>query len=459
MRKRWLLSVLAPLAIATVRCRVAPRSIEPSAARGPAFLGWAPTPPMGWNSWDAFATTVTEAQTLAQADVLAGLARHGWQYVVVDVQWYEPGATGYTYRPHAELVMDDWGRLLPAVNRFPSGAAGRGFKPLADAVHARGLRFGVHLMRGIPRQAVARNTSILGTEYHARDVADTTSTCAWNDDMYGVDMSRPGAQAYYDSVLELLASWGVDFLKVDDIARPYHRAEIEAIRRAIDRTGRPIVLSLSPGATPLSAADHVAGHASMWRISDDFWDSWPALLEQFGRLRAWAPWIGPGHWPDADMLPLGIVSMGRATRLTHEEQVTLMTLWAIARSPLIMGGDLTRLDEFTLSLLTNDEVIDVDQRSEDNRQLSSDSGLVVWAARRQGTGEFYVALFNTRDAPAAHPAPAGVRVAVRLRDLGPVGRCDAHDLWRHADLGQVTGTLAPEVPWHGAAMFRLSGCH
>jgi alpha-galactosidase len=231
-------------------------------------------------------------------------------------------------------------------------------------------------------------------------VADPTSLCPWNPDMYGVDMSKPGAQAYYDSVFALIASWGVDFVKVDDISRPYHEhaQEIEAIRRAIDRTGRPIVLSLSPGETALTAAEHVQRHANMWRISDDFWDTWPALLEQFGRLARWNPHRGPGHWPDADMLPLGVLDLGRrTTRFTPEEQRTLMTLWSISRSPLIHGGDMTRTDPATLALLTNDEVIAVNQNSEGNRPLFDREGLVAWTAQVPGSRDRYLALFNTRD--------------------------------------------------------------
>jgi hypothetical protein len=367
----------------------------------PEFLSWAPTPPMGWNSWDSFGTAITEEQAKAQAESMAKhLLPFGWRVLTVDIQWYEPGANGHAYRPNAPLVMDQWGRLLPAPNRFPSAANGNGFKPLADYVHDKGLSFGIHLMRGIPRLAVERNLPVKGTSVRAADVADTSSTCPWNPDMYGVDMMKPGAQAYYDSVFELVASWGVDYVKVDDISRPYHDnlLEIVAIRRAINRTKRPIVLSLSPGATPLDAAEHVKHHANLWRISDDFWDTWPALLEQFARLRDWAPHAGPGHWPDADMLPLGVLQMGRRrTRFSPSEQRTLMTLWSIARSPLIYGGDMTKLNDATLSLLTNPEVIAVDQHSQDNRQLFDREGLVAWVAREQDSDDRYLALFNTRD--------------------------------------------------------------
>ncbi|MBO9733250.1 MAG: glycoside hydrolase family 27 protein, partial [Chitinophaga sp.] len=312
----------------------------------------------------------------------------------------------------------------------------------------------IHMMRGIPRQAVERNTPVLGTSYRAADIADRTSTCPWNPDMYGVDMSKPGAQAYYDSLMQQLADWGVDFVKVDDLARPYHQAEVEAIRKAIDRTGRPIVLSISPGETPLSAGPHVSTHANMWRISDDFWDQWPLLLAQFKRLHDWTPYRIAGAWPDADMLPLGLVEFGRPTRFTRDEQYTLMTLWSIARSPLIHGGDLTRTDDFTWSLLTNDEVLAVNQRSSGNRQLlRTEDGKVAWVADA-GDGAVYLAVFDIRD---AQPGAASTRpIPVELATLGLHGRVAVRDLWHHADLPSVEGTFSPEVAPHGAALFRLS---
>lgn len=376
----------------------------------PAFRRWAPTPPMGWNSWDNFGTAVTEAEIRQQADYMARhLKAHGWHDIVVDIEWYQPTAQGHGYQPGAPLVLDGFGRLWPAANRFPSAAGGRGFRPLADAMHALGLGFGVHLLRGIPRQAVRENLPILGTDARARDIADVHSVCPWNPDMYGVDMSRAGAQAYYDSVFALLASWGVDFVKVDDISRPYdeHRAEIEAIRRAIDRTGRPMVLSLSPGATPLSAALHVRRQANMWRISDDFWDQWLLLRAQFGRLAAWSPFREKGAWPDADMLPLGRIDFdSRPSRLNPDEQRTLMTLWSIARSPLMDGGDLARMDPATLALLTNDEVLAVDQDSAGNRPLFDRDGLIAWTAAVPHSADRYLAVFNARDRIPLTPANA-----------------------------------------------------
>jgi len=356
---------------------------------------------MGWNSWDCFATSVTEEQTKAQADFMAEkLKAHGWQYIVVDIQWYEPGAKDHGYRKDAVLAMDAYGRLLPALNRFPSSADNNGFKSLSAYIHNLGLKFGIHLLRGIPRQAVEKNLPVLGTTLHAQDIADHVHICPWNPDMFGVDMSKPGAQEYYDSVFALFAEWGVDYVKVDDLSRPYfqNRPEVEAIRNAIDKTDRPMVLSLSPGATDIRAADHVTTHANLWRISDDFWDRWLALREQFWRLARWNPYRRSGAWPDADMLPLGTLVLGsRATRFTPDEQYTLMTLWSIARSPLMHGGDMTKTDPLTLSLLTNDEVLAVNQSSTTNHPLFDHDGLIAWTATDPANGDTYLAVFNTRD--------------------------------------------------------------
>jgi hypothetical protein len=414
---------LRPLLLACVLL-LTPRLL----AQPPGFLASAPTPPMGWNSWDNFGTTVTETETKQQADVMAAtLKSHGWQYIVVDIQWYEPNAKGHEYRPGAELSMDEFGRLTPAVNRFPSAANGAGFKALADYVHGLGLKFGIHLMRGIPRKAVEKNLPVKGTPQRTQDVANRNSTCPWNPDMYGVDMTKPGAQAYYDSVFELIASWGVDYVKVDDIARPYHEheKEIEAIRRAIDRTGRPIVLSLSPGETALTAAAHVRQHANLWRISDDFWDRWLALYEQFARLEKWNPHRVAGAWPDADMLPFGVLDHGkRSTRFTRDEQLTVMTLWSIARSPLMHGGDMTKTDDFTLSLLTNDEVLAVNQRSTNNRPVFNRDDLVAWVADVPGSRDKYLALFNARDRIRVNSGHARYRSEPVTRDPATAAAID-----------------------------------
>ncbi|SUJ24254.1 Alpha-galactosidase A precursor [Sphingomonas paucimobilis] len=330
----------------------------------------APRPPMGWNSWNSFATTITEAQARETAAIMREkLLPFGYDIFTVDIQWYEPNASSYEYSAKPMPAMDGYGRLIPAPNRFPSSADGSGFTKLAADVHAMGMKFGIHLMRGIPRLAVQRNLPILGTRYHASDIADMSSICSWNPDMYGVDMTKPGAQAYYDSVFRLYASWGVDFIKMDDMSRPYdaHAPEIEAAHRAIQNSGRPMMLSLSPGETPVIRATMSAGmrrcgvsptisgmNGRCWRRSSRGW-------------RIGTRGVGRGM-ARCRHAALGRLALGkRDTKFTPDEQRTLMTLWSIARSPLIMGGDLRHLDAPTLALLTNRAVIAVNQASTDNQ--------------------------------------------------------------------------------------------
>jgi alpha-galactosidase len=470
---KWFIAALLAVAVAL---RVA--------AAEPTFWSWAKTPPMGWNSWDCYGAGVWESNVVANADYIAShLKQHGWNVVTIDIQWYEPLAHTTEYRKGAILEMDANGRLLPAPDRFAMTAESRSFKPMADYLHGKGLKFGLHLLRGIPRQAVDRDNSlILGTQYHAADIADKGSKCFWNTDMYGVDTSKPGAQEYYNSVFALMASWELDFIKVDDLSAPYHTKEIAAIRKAIDLCGRPIVFSTSPGATPLKQGEHVEAHANMWRISDDFWDSWKALYSQFQRLKDWTPFRGPGHWPDADMLPVGNVRTWQEkdawTHFNHDEQYTLLTLWSIARSPLILGGNLPNNDEFTLSLLTNDEVIEVNQSSLDNHQILNESNHVAWVASAPGSDDKYLALFNTSPAPVAGRERRGgegnpdavktdtaispiqpATISIALSDIGLSGSCKIRDLWVHKDLGVIQDTIRATVNSHGAVLYRVSPVH
>jgi alpha-galactosidase len=426
----------------------------------------AQTPPMGWNSFDCYGSAITEAEFRANVDYMAAhLQPHGWEYAVVDFCWSHP-SPGPCHNPHQGpgfspmLRTDRWGRLLPATERFPSAAGEAGFKPLADYVHAKGLKFGIHVMRGIPRQVVHEDMQICGGKYRAREAANPDSTCNWLNHMVGVRASEAAGQAYYDSLFELYASWGVDFVKVDDILAdgnfdsegPYHEAEIEAVSRAIEKCGRPMVLSLSPGDAPRSAAGHVGQFASMWRISADFWDDWRRLKRQFDLCHWWTPHRRTGGWPDADMLPIGRLSKRgpkgpeRESWFTRDEQHTLLTLWSIFHSPLMMGGCLTDLDSFTLALLTNPEVLAVNRHGRDGRQLLREGDFIVWTARPADGPERYVALFNTGDAPmrvrfepARHGLPAGT----------------ARDLWARTDAPLTGGGVERELAPHGCALFRV----
>ena len=368
--------------------------LAPVAAAAPS-TPLAPTPPMGWNSWDSFGPTVKENEVKANADAMAAkLAKFGWNYVVVDIEWFQPNARSHGYIPRGAVTMDAYGRFVPSPNRFPSAANGAGFKPLADYVHGKGLKFGIHIMRGIPREAVDKNLPIEGTKYHAAGVADKNNVCKWEgmEDTYGVDMAKPGAQAYYDSIAKLYASWGVDYVKADDMSRPYQKAEIHALSVALKKTGRPIVLSLSPGPTGVQNYPDLKVDAQLWRISNDFWDRWIDTKNQFGYMKTWEGKVHPGGWPDADMLPLGHIGIraergdDRASLLTHDEQHTLMSMWSIFRSPLMFGGDIPSSDAFTMELLTNPEVLEVNQHSDNGREAYHLGDTIAWTADAAGSG-------------------------------------------------------------------------
>jgi len=302
------------------------------------------------------------------------------------------------------LSIDAYGRFLPAVERFPSSANGKGFKPLADYIHSKGLKFGIHIMRGVPVVAVKRNLPILGTKLTAANIYSEELQCKWLKDMYTIVHDKEGAQAYYNSLFQLYASWGVDFVKVDDLSRPYHTGEVEMIRKAIDLTGRKILLSTSPGETPIASAPHVQQHANMWRTVDDFWDKWDDLKDHFKVFAKWNQYRVPGGWPDGDMLPLGHIGIraergnDRMTKFTKDEQYTLMTLWSIFRSPLMFGGDLPTSDSFTLALITNKEVLQVLKNSSNNKELFNNDDQIGWIADA-GAGDKYLALFNNTDKP------------------------------------------------------------
>lgn len=416
-------------------------------------------PPMGWNSWDCFGDMVNEEQLLANAEYMRdNLKEYGWEYVVCDIQWSEPGATGHHYRNFTELCMDEYSRLIPAENRFPSSAGGKGFKPIADKIHAMGLKFGIHIMRGIPRQAVHRNTAIMCDGVTAREIAHPFSVCPWNCDMYGLNPDKKGAQEYYDSIMQLYAEWGVDFIKCDDIANtefkphdPYFgKAEIEMLRKAIDKTGRKMVLSLSPGPAPLFAHEHLSQHAEMWRMSGDFWDSWDRIIEMFGLCRDWSPYVADGAYPDCDMLPVGMLEKcngnpdGRWTRFTEDEQITMLTLWCIFRSPLMIGGNMPENDEFTLNLLTNKGIIEMNKNSRNAKEILRNETEIIWTA--QGEGCKYSAVFNLSDEAR--------KIIVDAELLGL--EASAVEMWSGKSVCAENGKVTLEIGAHGAAALKVN---
>jgi hypothetical protein len=422
----------------------------------------AASPPMGWNSWDSYGTTVGEVQVKANADWMAAhLKQHGWQYIVVDMEWFVTNPTPAGNAVNFNYSLDREGRYTPAIHRFPSAGSGAGFGPLAAYVHAKGLKFGIHILQGIPREAVANKLPISGSRFNAVDAANTNGTCNWNHDNYDVK-DTPAGQAYYDSIARLYAGWGVDLIKVDCIAsRPYKEAEIRMLSEALRKTGRPIVLSLSPGAAPLDKVDDMRKYAQMWRISDDIWDEWHSDVEypqglgdQFSRVAKWAPFTEVGHWPDADMLPLGYLGPSpgwgnpRQTRLSPAEQRTLMTLWCIFRSPLMMGGDLPHNDAATTDLLTNDEVLAVDQHSTGDREAVRTADAVVWTAAPVKDAGYYIAGFNM----ANHPQD----VSYTFEQLGlGSGKYVLRDLWEHSETGPVE-RLTLHLGPHASALYRAT---
>lgn len=421
-------------------------------------------PPMGWNSWDAYGLTVTEPEFRANVAVEATkLKLFGWTYAVIDEGWFLENPQNRPTPDKLRYALDPNGRYVPVKARFPSAgeAPEASFRTLATWVHAQGLQFGIHIVRGIPRESVYKNLPIADSTFHAADAADQTDACPWDPTNWGVKDDAAG-QAWYDSLMKQYAGWGVDLLKVDCISdHPYKVSEIRMIRRAIDKAGRPMVLSLSPGPTSSAHAAEVGALSNLWRISDDLWDVWSSRgkpfpqgpLDQFARLATWQPYTRLGNWPDADMLPLGELrpspgdgGPARATRLTHDEQQTMLTLWSMARSPLILGANLTLLDAWTTGLLTNREMIRVDQEATASRQVMRDTSMVAWTADLP-TGERALALFNIGE--------QGLEVAQPLTAFGlPAGRWHVRDVW-HATALADNASVRQQIAPHGCVLLLL----
>lgn len=428
---------------------------------------FAVTPPMGWNSYDYYDTTVNEAQVKANADYMAAnLKEYGWEYVVVDIQWYANDAgtrrDEFQYIPFGDQEMDAFGRLQPSPSRFPSSAGSKGFGPLADYVHSLGLKFGIHIMRGIPRRAAEKHCPVSGTDTTADMVADPSSICGWNSDMYGVHATAAG-QEYYDSLIKMYAQWGVDFIKCDDICDSWLYQEIpfngweetRMLHRAIEKCGRPIVLSLSPGPAHIDRAWEYGKYANMWRITDDFWDDWKLLKAMFRRCALWQDHVKKGCYPDCDMLPLGYLGKGfgheRQTNFTKAEQRTMMTLWCMFRSPLMIGAELTKLDNQTLSLLTNRELLDMMKESCHGTQILRTDDMAVWKNRDEENGRVCVALFNLRDEAA--------EISVSLPALDEEFGTEApvlHELWEKTDTAAVDQKVTATVEAHGVKGYHIA---
>jgi alpha-galactosidase len=423
------------------------------------------TPPMGWNSYDAFGDSVVESEVLSNALWLKEhLQPLGWDTVVVDFRWYDRLADGIRNQNPEGVTIDAFGRCLPATNRFPSAADGAGFKSLAGKIHALGLKFGIHIMRGIPRLAVEHNLPIAGTKFTAAQAvlpeSDPNRTCVWNRDMFGVDATTEAGRAWYAVIARQYADWCVDYVKCDDIAnlqrgKFYDASEIEALSTGMKNSGRSIVLSLSPGATPVNAAPHVKQFANLWRISGDFWDKWPSLDHNFNLFAAWYDEGGPGHWPDGDMIPFGHICQrncdvhpDRWTRFTRDEQLTLMSLWALAPSPLMLGMNLPDNDGWTTAIISNPEMLAVnqDRLGKPARRLTGPPQIAETWVKPLADDSAAIGFFNRTGAP--------MKINFPWRNLGFLSAPEVRDLWLRQDLGQSENFTA-ELPPHGCVLLRV----
>jgi hypothetical protein len=355
-------------------------------------------PLLGWNSFDSYAVYLHEKAAYENLEAFVSkLKPHGYEYFVIDAGWFGefelvPG-TLFPAEKHAKKVsIDEFGRLEPSKTYFPNG-----IKPIVEKAHQQGVKFGIHLMRGIPRIAVEHNTPVLGTKYFARDIADTTSICLWNQQNYGLDMNKPGAQEYYNSVYQKMADWGIDFVKVDDLI-PYPK-EIVAIGKAIFSTGRPMIYSLSPGGSTNLKDIVYYQNAHLIRITDDIWDNIESIDRSFDAMKVWQGRGYPGFWPDLDMIPFGQLQLMKPTeyksltnvneelagngfnrwsKFNKAQMRTFITQRALFASPLIVGGDLPTLDDYSLELLTNSDMLACNQNGHPATLISEKGSIEIW---------------------------------------------------------------------------------
>lgn len=428
-------------------------------------------PPMGWNSFDSYGTYIYEDAAMKNLEVFAErLAPYGYKYFVIDAGWfgeYElvPG-TLYPKEKHAKkLNINEYGLLQPSKTYFPNG-----LQPVIKRCHELGLKFGLHIMRGIPRVSVEKNTPVKGTIYHARDIADTTSICKWCSQNYGVDMTKPGAQEFYDSWIGQLADWGVDFIKADDIV-PFPE-EVEAVAKAIKKSGRDIVLSLSPGGRVDESKLDFFKLGNMLRVTPDIWDEQIGLDQCF---KAWRKWQGKedkNFFIDMDMIPFGELQVmspvpegltgnesqmeikqmkkdgklknvellsgkgfHRQSQFTKDEMYTFITMRALAASPLMMGGNLLTVNDFVFGLLTNAEMIACNQNAVMGSLKYCRDKIEIWNTPKKNTNDGWIGIFN-RDTENI------CQYVLSAKDLGLVDEnYILKDIWGGSEL-----SFSQEVP-------------
>ncbi len=407
-------------------------------------------PALGWSSWSFVRRDPTARKIEAQAKALkdSGLAKDGFVYANVDDFWYEcPGSQG----PN----VDRYGRWVTDPAKFPPSGGENGVQVVADYVHSLGLKFGLYVTPGISRQAVAENTAIEGTSYHAADIATKTTEQNYNcGGMVGIDYAKPGAQQFVDSWADQFAGWGVDYLKIDGVGTP-DVADVRAWSRALRQTGRPIHLELSNSLDIKNAAT--------WKRLSDGWrtggdiecycgpngssyplTTWSSLTSRFDQVADWAPYGGPGGYNDYDSLEIG---NGSDDGLTPDERRTQMSLWSLAASPLILGTDLTHLDPADLAMLKNTDVLAIDQDGIDAERISADADSQVFA-KTERDGDAVVGLFNTGSAPRE------VATTAAALGLPAAGDYALRDLWNHRET-ESAGRIAADVPPHGVVLYRV----
>jgi hypothetical protein len=410
------------------------------------------TPALGWSSWSFIRHNPTAANIEAQADAMknSGLAAVGYQYVNVDDFWYQcPGSQG----PN----VDGFGRWVIDAAKFPPSGSTDGITAVADHVHHDGLKFGLYVTPGISKQAVAQNTAIEGTPYHAADIATTAAEKNYNcRGMVGIDYTKPGAQEFINSWANQFAGWGVDYVKIDGVGTT-DIPDIQAWSAALRQTGRPIHLELSNNLN-ISGAATWKQYSNGWRTGGDIecygcesggssypLTDWSHMQSRFNKAADWQPYGGPGGFNDYDSIEVG---NGTNDGLTLDERKTQLSLWSMAASPLILGTDLTNLDPTDLALLKNRDVLAVDQDAIDASRIVSTPTSQVFTKTERG-GDVIVALFNTGTQPQV--------VSTTTATLGLPAGTDyfLKDLWTHHTT-ETAGVIAPNVPPHGVALLRVS---
>ena len=431
----------------------------------------AQTPPMGWNSFDSYGVYLHEKAAFENLEAMAKkLKSHGYEYFVIDAGWFgefklQPGTMFPAEKHAAKMKFNEYGLLQPSDTYFPNG-----FKKLIDRCHELGLKFGFHLMRGIPREAVHANVPIKGTKYFAKDIADKNSICNWNHQNYGVDMTKPGGQEFYNSLINQMADWGVDFLKYDDIVA--FPEEVKGVANAIAQCGRPIMLSLSPGGDVDPNQLGAFKKGQMLRVTPDIWDDQKGIDECFMEWRKWNGKSEPGFWIDMDMIPFGQLQMmspkpkgvngteskkeladkmksgeianfellagkgfNRWSEFSKDQMYTFITLRALSASPLMMGGDLPTLDNFSLSLITNKEMLKCNQNAVMGTLIYDKDGIEIWKTpNKEGKGG-WIGVFNRNKVDKS--------ISLKNSDLGSdiTDSSKLFDIWNNKTIKNLKFTI------------------